>query len=199
MIGFGILTIFLSGIYPAIVLSRPSPSRILLHNKETDKNKFTFQKSFVVLQFSIVMIIGISQLLIYKQILFLRSHETGFNKENLITIPVGSIGNNGAERMKNTTLFVQSLEKFQAGGYLKTSVTEFVPGFGFRNKFNVYSEDNRNQEGIEMLSCDVDENFLNVYGMHMISGRFFSKDYSSDVDALIINESAMEKTGMEVS
>lgn len=195
-VGFGIIAILISGLYPSIVLSRPSPVKVLLHNKEADKNKLTFQKSFVVLQFTITVILGITLLFIFKQISFMRNHETGFNKENLVTIPVRSLGHDTDDRMKNTTIFVQMLEKYQSQyDYGKASVTEFVPGFGFRNLFKIYPEGSTYTDGMELLSCDVDENFQDVFGLHIINGRFFSKDYSTDNDAIIINESAWEKLG----
>jgi putative ABC transport system permease protein len=196
MTGFGILAIIISGLYPSIALARPSPVKVLLHNKEADKNKMTFQKSFVVLQFIIAIILGIVQLFIFKQIAFMQNHETGFKKENLITLPVRSLGNNGDERLRNTTILTQSLEKYQSQyGYGKASISEFVPGFGFRNLFKIYPEGNTYPDGMELLSCDVDENFLDVFGMQMINGRFFSKEYSADNNSIVINESAWKKLG----
>ena len=195
-VGFGILTTLISGLYPSFVLSRSSPVKVLLHNKESDKNKLTFQKSFVVLQFTITIILAITQISIFKQISFMQSHGTGFDKKNLITISVGSLGDNGNDRLKNTTAFVQALEKYQSQyGYGKASVTEFVPGFGFRNLFKIYPEGNTFTNGMELLSCDIDENFTNVFGLKIVNGRFFSKDYSTDRDAIIINESAYKKLG----
>jgi putative ABC transport system permease protein len=126
----------------------------------------------------------------------MKNHETGFDKKNLITIPVRSLGNYGNERMGNTTLFVQTLEKYQSQyGYGKASVTEFVPGFGFRNNFKIYPESSEYPDGMELLSCDVDENFTDVFGLKILNGRFFSKEYSTDYDAILINESAYKKLG----
>jgi len=82
--GFCILTTLISGLYPAVFLSRPSPARVLLNDKESAGNKFTLQKGFVVLQFSITIILGITQLFIIKQISFMQKHETGFDKKNLL-------------------------------------------------------------------------------------------------------------------
>ena len=194
--GFGVLTILISGIYPSVKLSKPSPVKVLLQNKADDRQKLTFQKSFVILQFALTIILAIAQIFIIKQIGFMKNHKTGFNKENLVTIPVGSIGNTGNERMNNTTLFVNELEKYQSQyGYGKPTITEFVPGFGFRNNFKIYPDDPRFSDGIELLSCDVDENFPEAYGLKIITGRYFSKDYPTDVDALIINETAWKKLG----
>ena len=196
LIGFGIVTTLGSGLYPALAFSRPSPVNVLLHRRGVVKNKMTFQKGFVVLQFAISIILGLTLLFIGKQIAFLRNHDTGFIKENLITVPVDAIGKNSFERLNNTAVFVQAVEKYQSQyGYGKASITEFVPGFGFRNLFKIYPEEGTYSDGLELLSCDIDENFLDVYGLHMLKGRFFSKDHATDVDALIINETACKKLG----
>lgn len=174
--GIGIITAFASGLYPAIAFSRPSPGHAIIQKRGVIKNKLTFQKGFVVLQFAITIVLGITLLFIFKQISFLQNHDTGFSKENLITIPVGSLGNNSDERLNNTTVFVQILEQYQAQyGYGKTSVTEFVPGFGFRNNFKIYPEESTYSDGFELLSCDVDENFTDVFDLSTIHGRFFFK------------------------
>lgn len=197
VLGFCVLTILVSGLYPSIVLSRPSPVKVLLQNRSEDQNKLTFQKSFVVLQFTLTIALGIVLLFIFKQVHFMQNHETGFDKENLVTISARSLGRNGNERMKNATLFVQELENYQSQyGYRKASVTEFVPGFGFRNLFKIYEEGNSMPEGTEMLSCDVDENFAEVFGINIRQGRFFSNSIASDYeDGVLLNTSALKKLG----
>ena len=196
-IGFCIFTILVSGLYPSIVLSRPSPVKVLLQNKNRAQNKMTFQKSFVILQFTLTIVLGIVLLFIFKQVHFMQNHETGFDKENLITMSARSLGRNGNERMKNVTLFIHELENYQSQyGYGKASVTEFVPGFGFRNLFKIYEEGNTVSEGTEMLSCDVDENFAEVFGINVRQGRFFSKNIASDFESgIVLNESALKKLG----
>ncbi len=196
VMGFGILTALISGLYPSLVLSRPSPVKVLLHNREGGKGKLNFQKSFIILQYVITIILVITLLFIFKQISFMQKHETGFNKKNLISISVNSLGDNGNERLNSATIFIQDLEKYQAQyGYGKASLTEFVPGFGFRNNFKIYPDESTYPDGMELLSCDIDENFMDVLGLHIIQGRLFSKEYSTDYDAIIINESALRMLG----
>lgn len=196
--GFGILTMLLSGLYPSIYMSRPSPQKIFLYNKGPERNKLTFQKSFVVLQFTITIILGITQLFIFRQISYMQNHTTGFDRKNLITIPVDYLADNGNERLKKTELFKQVIGKNEAQfGYGKASISEFVPGFGFRNNFKIYTYEGNYTDGMELLSCDVDENFKDVFGMKIIKGRFFSNDYPTDRDALVINESAYRKLGWD--
>ncbi|HEX2920053.1 MAG TPA: ABC transporter permease [Bacteroidales bacterium] len=195
---FGFLTALLSGLYPSIVLSRHTPVKIMLFGKGGGQNKLQFQKSFIVLQYIITITLGIALLFIFKQISFMQKHNTGFNRKDMFAITVESLGRNGNERMGYANLLVQSIEKSQAQyGYGKASLTEFVPGFGFRNNFKIYPGGDTYPDGLEVLSCDVDENFADVFGLHILKGRFFSKDYSNDENALIINESALKKLGWD--
>ena len=196
ILGFGAITLLSSGLYPAIFFSRPAPLKVLLQKRNTIKSNIAFQKGFVVLQFTLTIILSITLLVLFRQIWFLRHHDTGFAKENLVTIPVRLLGNNGDERLKQSALFIESVQNYEAlYGFGKVSLTEYVPGFGFRNLFKLYPDTESTEEGIEMLSCDVDENFLYVFGLSLKQGRFFSNNYPTDRDAILINESALKKLG----
>jgi putative ABC transport system permease protein len=191
----GIVTVLGSGLYPAIAFSRTTPLKVLLQKRGQAGSRFSFQKGFVVLQFTMAIALVISLLFIGKQVSFLKNHDTGFNRKNLITIPVGLLGDNSRERLKKTEQFTQHLMPYQAQyGFGKASVTEFVPGFGFRNLFKIYPDD-AYPEGMELLSCDVDENLQDVFGLRLLKGRFFSPEHPTDVDALVINEAAYRKLG----
>jgi putative ABC transport system permease protein len=196
ILGFGVITVLFSGLYPAVFYSRSAPVKVLLQKRNLVRSNITFQKGFVVVQFTLTIILAITLIVFIKQVSFLRRHDTGFVKENLLTIPVRLLGNNGDERLKQSALFIESVENYGARyGFGKASLTEFVPGFGFRNLFKLYPDDESPNDGIEMLSCDVDENFLDVFGLKLVKGRFFSASYPTDRDAILINESAFKKLG----
>jgi putative ABC transport system permease protein len=116
-------------------------------------------------------------------------------------MPAGILGSDHDQRLKNTTLFTEVLEKHRAQyGYSKASVTEFIPGFGFRNNFKIYPDGEAFPDGLELLSCDVDENFQDVFGMRMIQGRFFSNDFSTDMESsVLMNETALKKLGWDLA
>ena len=195
-IGFCMITILLSGLYPSLILSKPSPLKILLQNGSPEHRSMSLQKGFVVLQFALTIVLAITLLFIFKQVSFMQNHDTGFSQKNLISMSVRSLGKNGNERLKNARLLAQDLEKYQAqNGYGKATITEFVPGFGFRNFFKVYDNGRNDSHGMEMLSCDVDENFNQVFGLKMLYGRYFSDDYSTDRNVIVINETAWKKLG----
>jgi putative ABC transport system permease protein len=195
LILIGLITVAGSGIYPAISFSRTSPLSILRQKRSQSSALFSFQRSFVVVQFTLTLVLVIFLLFTSKQVAFLKHHQTGFDRKNLISIPVMTLDENTRERLKKMTQFLQVLEPYQSQyGYGKASVTEFVPGFGFRNLFKIYPEDT-DGEGLELLSCDVDENMPEVFGLHILEGRYFSEAHPTDADALVINEAAYRKLG----
>jgi putative ABC transport system permease protein len=79
-------------------------------------------------------------------------------------------------------------------GLAAGSITEDVPGFYFENSFTVNPIDASVDECL-IVSTAVDENFIKVFGMSIVEGRFFSDKYSTDKEAFIINETAMKQIG----
>jgi putative ABC transport system permease protein len=168
----------------------------LLQRPGGRQNRLTFQKGFVVVQFVISIALATSQWFIFRQLSFMREHGGGFDQENLVTLPVRSLGNTAADRMKNTAVLVETLDRYRSQyGYGKVAVTEYVPGFGFRNLFKIYPDGDTYPDGLEVLSCDVDENFIEVFGLRAVQGRFFSNEFPADRDALVLNEAACRALG----
>lgn len=196
LILFGLLAIILSGLYPALYLSRPSPMQVFRTKGLNSRGNSTFQKSVVVLQFVITIALGTGLMFMFKQVNYMQNHELGFDKENLLILSARATGQNKAEQLKNTDLFIEKVKPYQARyQFSKASVTEFVPGFGYWNNFKVYPEGNFHDIGLELTSAAVDENFADVFKREMTMGRFFSGEIASDDNTLIINEAAFKKFG----
>jgi len=82
-----IVTLLLSGFLPAYFITRFNPVLILKAGYlGLTGNKNTFQRTLVILQFVIAILLISSILIIQKQVKFLNSKELGFNKEHIIYI-----------------------------------------------------------------------------------------------------------------
>jgi putative ABC transport system permease protein len=86
-----LLTGLLAGLYPAWMIARFNPTANLkpasIAIKEVGSS--TLRKVLVVVQFSISIGLLIAVGLIAQQISFIRGKDLGFNKENVITVPIG--------------------------------------------------------------------------------------------------------------
>ena len=87
-----ILVTFLSGFYPAMILSGYNPA-IVLKNKITAQGSSgaVVRKTLVVFQFMIAQVLIIGTLIIAEQMQYFRNKPLGFDKDAVINIPVPDI------------------------------------------------------------------------------------------------------------
>jgi putative ABC transport system permease protein len=89
-LGLLLLVIFVSGSYPAIVLSGFRPVAVLYGKMSRQLGGERVRKGFIVLQFTISMGLLIGSFVIGKQLYHMRHTEIGFDRENVVMLPFGS-------------------------------------------------------------------------------------------------------------
>jgi putative ABC transport system permease protein len=193
----GILTGVLSGLYPALLFSKYQPIQILRSRINSRGNKTGFRNGFIIAQFIISIILVTSQLFISKQVSFMKNHELGFNDEGLITVPLYYCDDN--KRLAFADLFAKSLENAALGyGIQGVTLTENVPGHNFPNRFAVIPEGSLAEDSREMVVTSIDEHFMDVFQIPLVSGRSLSDTITSDkYNNVMINETAAKKLGWE--
>jgi putative ABC transport system permease protein len=182
LILFSIVTGFLSGSYPAFFLSSFSPYEVLKGSVKNSQNNGRLRRILVVFQFAVSILLIIGTMIMYRQIYYMINKDVGFNKEQLIVI-------NRAEalRMKMQS-FKETVKNIP--GVINISSSTAVPGRSNNN--NGYMIEGRKDETFLSMTSWVDYDFLDTYGMTLVSGRNFNKSYSSDRDACLINETALK-------
>jgi putative ABC transport system permease protein len=96
LIAGALLVGVLAGIYPAMVLSGFQPIRVLKGIKPTgDNGSRWLRQGLVVIQFALSVLLIVSTTIVYRQINFLHNKDLGFNKEQVLLVPIqGAVGNN---------------------------------------------------------------------------------------------------------
>ena len=84
----GIFAGLVSGIYPALYLSSFEPAAVLKGESVSGKGSGRLRQVLVVVQFTLSILIAVSATFMYLQLKFLQNKELGYNKENLICIPM---------------------------------------------------------------------------------------------------------------
>ena len=191
----------LSGIYPALVLSGFSPVSVLkgaVGNVFNKKNNDLFRKLMVGLQFVLSVILVSGSLIMREQLQFLQNKSLGYNQEQLIVIPQNAKANGFREiitnGMESGKLLKKELEKIPDVKAASTSVHTFNQNgwlaLGYENAEGIIREFNLNV---------VDENYLTVHDIDLLSGRNFSTDISSDSKgAILVNEKLAQTFGWQV-
>ncbi len=176
---------FFSGVYPAFVLSSPKPSSILKGVQKIQGNVL-LRKGLVVFQFAASVALICSTLVMQKQFSFIQNKDLGFDKEQVINIPIRDFSINPQfETIK--------AEFLQVPGVSNVSFSGNLPGggdWGMPYVANGVPE----EEQPTMRILAIDHDFIETYGMEVVNGRDFSTEYSTDVQGgFILNEEAIKQ------
>ena len=179
-----LFTSILAGSYPAIFLSSFKPVKILKGQLGSFKLSTNIRKILVIFQFSVTTVLLISMGFIYAQFKFMTNKDHGFTTDNIIYLNINQ------NLVKNYDVFKTSLlsnPKIQ--GVTKTS---FLPMniYGLINNLNW--EGRINQEKTAFAFQCVEPDHLNTIDCKLIEGRFFSEEYASDTNAVVINQKAQK-------
>ncbi|MCP4631624.1 MAG: FtsX-like permease family protein [candidate division Zixibacteria bacterium] len=203
-----VITAFLAGIYPSLLLSKLIPAEILRGaHKFGSKNRLI--QGMIILQFAISVFLIICMFIISSQIDFISGAKLGYNKSAVITFPTETTGEEASQlltRLRNeladeNNIIDISGYSYSIGAswlYLNISeehgnivlIGEDITGPGYA--YNSSQPDNY------FYINWIDEHYIPTMGIEVIEGRNFSEEHTSDVNnAVIINQTAAEIWGLE--
>ncbi len=171
-----------AGLYPALFLSSYNPADTLRGGQVKGRGRLTMRKAFLVLQFTISVVLLISTLVIMSQIRFMRRMNLGYHKNNMLVVSL----DNGAFQTRYRAF---ENEIMTIPGVIGAAASTNIPGRGFT--MNGYFPQGYKQP-LMIHVVDGDENFLSTYGIKLAKGRGFSPQIGSDRQAYIVNESLAE-------
>ncbi len=178
-----------SGSYPAFYLSSYQPIAALKKNLNKGKKQNPLSQALVVLQFTISASLIIGAVTIYRQLDFIKNKNLGFDKEQVVVIPVRNNDNRETfERFKK--------ELGNLSAVTSVAAVSNVPGQPLSgNGFTL--EDDPSKEQRIIYTITTDEDFAKTLNMQLVEGRFFSKKFGTDSAAAVINQYAAKKFGWE--
>ena len=185
ILGVTLLVGFLSGLYPAFVLSSFRPAAVIKGNFLQRGKKVTLRNALVVFQFSISVFLIVGTLVVYKQLQYMQKNELGFDREKVLVIKNPFVLGNQMQTFKN------ELEKNSS--VLNAAISSHLPGY--ESNFVGISFNPPEASWVSLETWTGDEDLLATLQMQLISGRFFSKDFPSDNRAVILNEAAVKNIG----
>jgi putative ABC transport system permease protein len=186
-----LLTALTAGSYPAIYLSSFRPVKVLKGVFKSEGKGQTFRRILVVTQFSLSIALLIGTSVAYNQLRFLRHSKLGFNKENIVYVPIKENIGNRYDAFKAELLNDSNILSVAAQYYLFAEEGSFrSTGYNWEGK----------EEGqqVDIILNLVDYDFIPMLDLELVEGRNFSKEYSTDTtQAYILNEEAIKEMGIQ--
>lgn len=179
----------LSGIYPSIVLSSFKTVNVLKGQFTSGTTGVWLRKSLVVFQYSITIVLIVSILVTQMQLRFIRQKDLGYNEENLLILSV----NGSREVTRGYQAFKNALLTNPAITGMATSSSMIAGGLG--NSIATIEDASGKRINGTIFMNGVDADYLETFGMKLISGRNFVKDSRADSLGFIVNETTTRSYG----
>ena len=178
----------LAGSYPAFILSRFNPVKVLKGNTQLGLTGNTLRKSLVIVQFTTSIILVVGSIAVYKQIVFISEKNLGFDKDNIIVVDQNEGIVKSYPAIKNDLHQLASVKGIAFGGnnIFTIPITTTDPVWA--------SKPDNSSILFKIYRCDAE--FIPTMNIKIQSGRNFID--SQDASNYIINRKAAEVMGLSL-
>ena len=181
----------LAGIYPAFVLSSFSPIVVLKGKLSGGLKRSNLRNVLVIGQFTMSIFLIAATIIVFQQLNYIRTKKLGFNKDQMLIVNGTFALDNNREAFKN------EVSKFP---WVKASTyAGFLPVSGYsRNDVSFSTSTAMTAENsLNMQVWDISYDYIPVMEMEIVKGRNFSKEFGTDSNATILNETAAKLLGWD--
>jgi putative ABC transport system permease protein len=183
---------FLAGAYPSLAVTSFKPISVLKGNFKTSGKGTWLRKSLVVFQFSVSIILITGTLIIMKQLTYIQAKNLGYDRENIILLPLDKQTRDVFETLK--TELIRSETAVNVGRGSETPV-KIQGGY-------LINADNTQDLEVTTTGLTVDEGYIPTIGAELIHGRNFTKEdfdraQKDAVYTFILNETALSSLSID--
>jgi len=184
IVGSGVLVGLVSGLYPALYLSKFSPIQVLSGKANSTSNKFSFRQ--VLVGFQLFTCLGLMTVttIVFQQFKHMENLNKGFNDDQIVSISL-------------TDKAVQKKYKLFKGELEQNPFVEQVTGSSFsvfsgQTSFYVKPEGTEEDQPITVMT--VEQNFVHNLGIKIFKGEDFNHNNTElNKKKILINRAAQDK------
>jgi putative ABC transport system permease protein len=174
-------------------MSSFQPVKVLKGFLKTGGANISFRKVLVTFQFAISIILIICTAIVFSQMKYMQNKALGFDKEQIITVPYVTALNDKYDAFRNELLANSNIKNLGRSSRIPTGRLLDAQGASMRGG------DTMAPVNADIKNVSADQDFISTYGIKLIAGRGFSRDFGSDTSAFLINESAVSVLGLKTN
>jgi len=184
-----IATGFVAGSYPALFLSSLSPVKVLKSGLKFGPGNIFLRRGLVVFQFALSIILIVGTIVTYRQMNYIQSKNLGYDRDNLLYIPIeGELANKYA-------VFKQ--QALQIPGVLNISKMRNSPTVIEHHNGSISWPGKDPNLTVSFADGVIGYDFVKTMKLQLKEGRDFSKGFGTDSVSYMLNETAVNKIGFD--
>ncbi len=188
-----ILGSFLSGLYPAFVLSSYKPVLVLKGSMTKGTRGSLLRKFLVVFQFAISVTLIAGAIIVFNQMNFFRNQNLGIDIDQTLVVKGPGVFANDSVRTSVVESFKQEMSAL--ANVKSFSASTNVPGVEIFWGQGSHSEDQAREDAGVMYLVGIDHNFISAYDLKLIAGTNFTPGLKENRTEAIVNRAAVKRYG----
>lgn len=182
-----IIISFISGAYPAIIMSGFNPVSSLKNQQAMPgKSSALLRKGLVIFQFTTSIALIICTLVISRQMEYFQNKELGFQKDAVIEVRLPENDSIKRENFRNLLQEKAGIEK------ITFCLGAPVSGSGLGTSLQASQLPENVRYSTKVIPCD--SNYLDTYGMELIAGRWFLSSEEKNIGTAVVVNRNLTKT-----
>lgn len=185
---------FISGIYPAFVLSASHIISSVKGKIDSSIGNLLLRKGLLVIQFSLAIVVFIGALNVSRQVSYFFNKNIGYNKDQVLVISAfpKQWDSAGVLKMESVRNGMAALPNVQSASLSYEVPDRMPPG-------TIDLLPNKSNQAVVVRSIVADENFAKTFEIKTKRGDFFN-DYSrsSPKNEIVLNETAAKELGVTI-
>ena len=187
LIGLGLLTGILAGLFPALKFSSIPVIKVFRSKQSNAIQSGNWRNSLIVFQFAVSITLIISTIFLNRQMNFIQTHALGFDKEQVLYIP---LSNDLKQKMD-----IIKEEVTGIAGVSDVASCDFIPGQAY-SQWRLDIKGGGEEKTIDSYHTRVSSKYVETMGLELVSGRNFESSDKADEKNYLVNEAFVKEFGI---